>query len=729
VKASKIHNYKDKNARRKPTNLLPALVAVGGACSLAALPATALELGDIRVNSALGQPLRASIAYALNPTEQIYNYCIYLHSGSSGGSSPELSNARISVTDSAILITGSTPVREPIVSVRVAVDCAYTPHLSREYTMLIDPVTSPAATQSSAARISTPNVTTQDMTAPRTSRPPVSAQEQATQVSVAQSIKQPSIAMNSRYRVQPGDTVSTIVARIEDRNISMWSAVDILFVANPAAFVDQDVNRLLAGSNLIIPNLIDNPTAVAKPAFTPPSVDADQSGAITQANGASVATEPAVVTSPGVSIEGSNAANDELIDEPLIAETPVSDETTVATEQASPLRPGDVVMAPVGSGTTNTAIPDTANDNQPATVPVVSSPAVDGTRTTGAWNWLLWLGGTGIALILGLLLFGRTLRERFGPTAAGVPATRSKESDNDETQKSPVLKDVDFEFEDTINSQAISLDADLEAGTGLNAESIMEVEVTQDFGFFTAGQDQTELDLELGGDTASESESSPTDIIPPSHRDELSSILEKEDLPNNADDGDYDMSMIVDATKQRIGEYDATAKDLQAVQIDADHDGDKFENTVNDATDFGALEQDYEDELTATQVLNAEIEKAAADLATRMEDDEQNDATTEMPAVETGPGEAVVLDIVRSDRTAELPKVDVEVEAAVELRNVSSSDDTAELTTNLLTSIDADNDAEAESGGAEITVEMSAAGSDVTIEMQVESGSVDTKKK
>ena len=45
--------------RRYP--LLPVLLA-GGAAALAAAPAPAVQLGDIEVRSALGQPLRASIA-------------------------------------------------------------------------------------------------------------------------------------------------------------------------------------------------------------------------------------------------------------------------------------------------------------------------------------------------------------------------------------------------------------------------------------------------------------------------------------------------------------------------------------------------------------------------------------------------------------------------------------------------------------------------------------------
>ena len=43
-----------------------------------AAPASALELGELKIRSALGQPLRASIAYALNSREELYDFCVYL---------------------------------------------------------------------------------------------------------------------------------------------------------------------------------------------------------------------------------------------------------------------------------------------------------------------------------------------------------------------------------------------------------------------------------------------------------------------------------------------------------------------------------------------------------------------------------------------------------------------------------------------------------------------------
>ena len=107
----------------------------------------------------------------------------------------------------------------------------------------------------------------------------------------------------------------------------------------------------------------------------------------------------------------------------------------------------------------------------------------------------------------------------------------------------------------------------------------------------------------------------------------------------NDDDSQYDLSVIVDATKQALGDADATTKDLNAVQLDAQQRNvDDSAYTLSKEVDFEVLEQDYEEELTQTQAVNEEIARAAMELAQRMEtqdeDDVLLDVTAEMPARE-----------------------------------------------------------------------------------------------
>lgn len=74
------HKRANGLVERAPKTLLP-LFAVGS--SLVAGPAAAIELGEATVQSQLGQPLRASIAFALAPKEKLAEYCISLGLGQS----------------------------------------------------------------------------------------------------------------------------------------------------------------------------------------------------------------------------------------------------------------------------------------------------------------------------------------------------------------------------------------------------------------------------------------------------------------------------------------------------------------------------------------------------------------------------------------------------------------------------------------------------------------------
>ena len=159
-------NRKSRIATRAQRTILP-LVAVGG--SLAGLPASALELGDLTVQSRLGQPLRASIAFALAPNEQLTSSCVTLGAGALASGLPGIGRATISVANGNIVLSGNTAMREPMVAAQVVVDCAYTANLSREYMLFIDPagaaqdeqavVQATAATPVAPARRSTPVAT------------------------------------------------------------------------------------------------------------------------------------------------------------------------------------------------------------------------------------------------------------------------------------------------------------------------------------------------------------------------------------------------------------------------------------------------------------------------------------------------------------------------------------------------------------------------------------------
>ena len=177
--------------------VLPALVAAGGGLAIGS--AAALELGEIQVQSTLGQPLRASIAYALSPNEIIDDRCVAI--GRAGRDLPGLHDASVRVSKGVISITGAAPVMEPMLSANIVVDCPYSAHVSRNYLLFINPQERPVtvARQSSPAA-----VTAATPTASRTAPAPRPAPATTP------------VAQGSRYQVQPGDSLSGIVRRLDN---------------------------------------------------------------------------------------------------------------------------------------------------------------------------------------------------------------------------------------------------------------------------------------------------------------------------------------------------------------------------------------------------------------------------------------------------------------------------------------------------------------------------------
>jgi hypothetical protein len=386
---------------------------------------------------------------------------------------------------------------------------------------------------------------------------------------------------------------------------------------------------------------------------------------------------------------------------PTVAETTKIEKPVAETSGFENLQPGDVVVgtdnpfvSPIGAteSTEIVDIPDTplaAPGGQPVAV-VDAAPGSDAAgKTTGSWTWFIWLVGAGLALILGLLLFGQKFRQKFGSVAMGAAAghSPSRRRTDANSRAAEALPDVDFQVSDTPpHSSSMTLDADFGDGSGL--QDVSDMDVAQDFGFSASSTVDEELDMVLPEGADLEDDSGPTDIIGPSEREEDPLVVESEVMADVEDHGDYDLSMIVDVTKQDVVESDATEKDLQAVQVETTGDIESGDYTLSQEVDYKILEQDYEDEFTQTQALNAEIEKAAAELAERMDIDATGEVTAQLP----------------------------ENTRAVN-DDISDSGVSEEMTAELLS---ADNDE---------TAEMPVGDNDVTVDMEVESGIVDTKKK
>jgi len=716
--------------RKRPVDplrnrLLPALLATG-ACGLAAAPAAALQLGDIEVQSALGQPLRASIAYALSPNEQLSDYCIFLRPNPAAGV-PTVNTARLTVSGGRINITGGAPLMEPIVALGLAVECPYTPKLTRSYTLMLDPVARLEAEPVSPRRAAAPAPAAEPgvETTPRRAEVTRAAEARPAESPAAPSS---SIAPSTRYRVRFGDTLSTIVSRIENRPIGLWPAVERVFAANPDAFIDGDMNRLKAGTVLEIPSFdgsaapalaavavpvgAANATVAATDENTSAGADAVQAG---ESSGAGVepavyaGAESAAETSSGAAesiaarIEAEPSASDSVSTErPAVIDARGAVERTVLDTEIPLETPATTDVDGSVAGTPPAAIADpaAAEAETRAARPVAETAAAPPASGT----LLYWIFGAAALLAAGLFGYSRRSQRQSPPPLAPANADAAKSS-GEKTLEDLPPPGVDYDVDelDAVPSGA-RLDFDLGAGTGMRRSD--DVELMQDFAFSTSRDLGADLDVVLPASADSAGDSTPTDVLP-AHRAEKHTILEKEILPtdddDDEDDDNYDLSMIVDATRQRFADADVTTKDLQAVPLDASEAdaGRDDEYTLSNEIDYDILEQDYEDELSATQALNAELLKAGEDLESRLTGDE----TVEMaaPAAEnsiaddedTGVNEQLTEELATVDGDATRDITNGEIES----HRLEDTGATTELTAELPSAVNDDTaDLEVESG-------------------------------
>ena len=127
-----------------------------------AQPASALALGEMRVQSAVGQPFVGSTTARLGPGESLAADCISApRSDDAGLTQPD----GLTVTAQSGNTPGSYPVQirsakplyEPMYEIRLRVDCPGSVALSKSYVVMLNlPMTTPAAETAEPSPISAP---------------------------------------------------------------------------------------------------------------------------------------------------------------------------------------------------------------------------------------------------------------------------------------------------------------------------------------------------------------------------------------------------------------------------------------------------------------------------------------------------------------------------------------------------------------------------------------------
>jgi pilus assembly protein FimV len=244
---------------------------------LSTTDASALALGRITVQSALGEPLRAEIDIPEINAEELASLRTAVASPDAFRSAgleynSSLSGVRITLerrTDGRhfLRLTSQRPVNEPFLDVILETSWS-SGRIVRDYTLLFDPPNlrqgaaplaaqvSPAPPRAAAATPGRASPPLASAPAPRTRAP---ASEAPTAAAPAPSatpratVPQPGEAAGRQVTVRAGDTASKIAGANKPATISLDQMLVALLRANPDAFIGGNVNRLRSGAVLDVP--------------------------------------------------------------------------------------------------------------------------------------------------------------------------------------------------------------------------------------------------------------------------------------------------------------------------------------------------------------------------------------------------------------------------------------------------------------------------------------------
>src|SRR5450755_2520737 len=202
------------------------------------VPALALGLGKLTVNSGLGQPLSAQIELTAAQRDEldslrarIADPSVYRDNGAQYVGA--LARARITVEQGAnasyLRVTTSAPVNEPFLNLIIELSWA-TGRVVRDYTFLLDPPGAPEMQAVEPVPAIRPEVSPT-----RTTRAGRRAADAAAAAAAAGTTSTPPDAAGG-YTVQRGDTLSKIASQYKPPEVSLEQMLVALFRSNESAF-------------------------------------------------------------------------------------------------------------------------------------------------------------------------------------------------------------------------------------------------------------------------------------------------------------------------------------------------------------------------------------------------------------------------------------------------------------------------------------------------------------
>lgn len=254
----------------------PLMATALAAClGLYGLDATALSLGRITVQSALGEPLRAEIDIPDINAQEASSLKISVALPEAfrvAGLDYNPAMASLQATlqkrqdgRAYLRLRSERSINDPFVDMILEANWA-TGRIVRDYTLLFDPpglrqsaATTPTPSQVPAAPAALPPSRTfvpdsepaRSANAPAT-RPTVPRQAIAKAPLQSRAGKPPRPEIG-QLTVKPGDTAGKIAAAVKPVNVSLDQMLVALLRANPQAFIHDNVNRIKAGAVMTLP--------------------------------------------------------------------------------------------------------------------------------------------------------------------------------------------------------------------------------------------------------------------------------------------------------------------------------------------------------------------------------------------------------------------------------------------------------------------------------------------
>lgn len=226
--------------------------------------AAALALGPLRVESALGENLRAEIAIPQATAAELNQLIAHIASPevfraqgmdySSAARAIQIQLVRKPDGTASLRLTSNAPLQDPFVDVVVETQWS-TGHLVRSYTLLLDP---PAAQRSAPAPTIAPQVTSTAPAAappsPSAARPRPAPAPAAAAAPASPAPAAPAAASDDAVRVRAGDTASRLASANRPSGVSLDQMLVAMLRSNPQAFINGNVNRIRAGAVVQVPN-------------------------------------------------------------------------------------------------------------------------------------------------------------------------------------------------------------------------------------------------------------------------------------------------------------------------------------------------------------------------------------------------------------------------------------------------------------------------------------------